>query len=102
MRQIIHILEHQKLYVNIFKKLGAGRDGEFSKAIMYYNNRDIAKNKPRLEDKIRMYCQSKNKCLRSLLLEYLDANQTVPVQPGHLCCSVCKNFCSCIECKLNF
>ena len=101
-RQIIHI-GAPKTVREYFQETGrAGRDGEFSKAIMYYNNRDIAKNKPGLEDKKRMYCQSKNKCLRSLLLEYLDANQTVPVQPGHLCCSVCKNLCSCIECKLNF
>lgn len=100
-RQIIHIGPPRTIR-EYFQETGrAGRDGESSTAILYYNNKDIATNKPGYQQEIRMYCHSKDQCLRCLLLQFLDVKQPVSVSPGHLCCNVCKNTCICIECSLH-
>lgn len=98
-RQIIHIGPPRTIR-EYFQETGrAGRDGYLSKAVLYYNNKDIAKNKAGFQDEVRRYCQSEECCLRCLLLEYLDVKQPKPYFPGHLCCNVCKNSCSCFDCK---
>ena len=97
--QIIHIGPPRTIR-EYFKETGrARRDGQ--PAILYFNNRDIAKNKPGLQEEIRMYCRSENQCLRSLLLQSLDIKHPILLSPGHLCCSVCKNTCLCVECTLH-
>ncbi|KAK2552062.1 hypothetical protein P5673_027095, partial [Acropora cervicornis] len=35
----------------------AGRDGKLAHAMLYYNNRDIAKNLEGMSDNIRNFCQ---------------------------------------------
>ena len=100
-RHVIHI-GPPKTIREYFQETGrAGRDGQYSKATLYYNNRNIAKNKPGLQEEMRLYCRSENHCLRILLLQCLDIKHPVSCFPGHLCCCVCKNICSCIECNLN-
>ena len=97
-RQVIHIGPPRTIR-EYFQETGrAGRDGEPSKAILYYNNKDIAKNKPGLQEEVRMYCKIKDKCLRISLLECLDIENAVSLFPEHLCCSICKNICTCTEC----
>ena len=99
-RHIIHIGPPRTIR-EYFQETGrAGRDGKYSKAILYYNNRDIGKNKQWIQDEIRTFCRSENQCLRCLLLECLDINKPESFSPGHLCCSVCMKACSCIECSL--
>ena len=101
-RQIVHIGPPHTIR-EYFQETGrAGRDGKSSKAILYYNNRDISENKPGIQEEIKMYCRSKGVCLRKLLLQYLDVEQPVPVTSSHTCCRVCKDTCICIECTLNF
>jgi hypothetical protein len=100
-RQIIHIGPPRTIREYFQETDRAGRDGQPSKAILYFNNRDIAKNKPGLQEEIRMYCQSENQCLGSLLLQSLDIKHPILLSPGHLCCSVCKNTCLCVECTLH-
>ena len=97
-RQVIHIGPPRTIR-EYFQETGrAGRDGQPSKAILYYNNRDIVKNKVRLQEEIRLYCQSKDHCLRSLLLQCLDIkHQPLSCSVAHLCCSVCKNTCLCVS-----
>ena len=100
-RQIIHIGPPRTIR-EYFQETGrAGRDGKFSKAILYYSNRDIAQNKPGFQEVVRTYCHCNDQCLRCLLLQFLDVELPVPVSPGHLCCSVCKKTCECIECILD-
>lgn len=83
-----------------FQELGrCGRDGMPGSAKLYYNNRDIASNKPGMTDEMRSYCKSVDKCLRVLLLSFLDAPEARSVIPGHLCCSACRATCACMNCK---
>ena len=98
-RQVIHIGPPRSTR-EYFQETGrAGRDGKLSKAVLYYNNRDIAKNRVGIQDEIRKYCQSDNICLRVFILECLDAGKPKLLLPGHLCCNVCKNNCLCSDCK---
>ena len=100
-RQIIHIGPPRTIR-EYFQETGrAGRDGKFSKAILYYSSRDIAQNKPGFQEVVRTYCHCNDQCLRCLLLQFLDVKLPVSVSPGHLCCSVCKKTCECIECILD-
>ena len=99
-RHVIHI-GPPKTIREYFQETGrAGRDGQYSKATLYYN-RDIAKNKPGLQEEMRLYCRSENHCLQILLLQCLEIKHSVSCFPGHLYCCVCKNICSCIEYSLN-
>ena len=97
-RQIIRVVPpcSMKAY---FQETGrAGRDGKSSSACLFYSNRDIAKNRVAMHDDMRNFCSSDDICLRKLLLKSMDSEQTVPVKPLHLCCSVCKKQCKCSKC----
>ena len=99
-RQIIHIGPPRTIREYVQETGRAGRDGGLSKAVLHYNNKDIAQNKPGLQDEVRRYCKNEECCLRCFLLECLDVKQPKPLSPGHLCCSVCRNICSCSDiCK---
>ena len=96
-RQIIHVVPpcSMKAY---FQETGrAGRDGKSSSPCLFYNNRDIAKNRVAMNDDMRNFCSSDDICLRKLLLTSMDSEQTVPVKLLHLCCSVCKEQCKCVK-----
>ncbi len=85
-----------------FQETGrAGRDGEHATAVLYYNNRDIVKNKPGMQEALRNYCRSEGECLRNILLTALDTDKKYlkPVLPKHLCCGVCKQECACSRCS---
>ena len=98
-RQVIHIGPpcNVKAY---FQETGrAGRDGKPARAFLYYNNRNIAKNRVGMQDDMREFCSNdQNQCLRHLLLKALEYNYDVPVKPLHLCCSVLKQQCDCSQC----
>ena len=97
-RQIIHVVPpcSMKAY---FQETGrAGRDGNPSSACLFYNIRDIGKNRVAMHDDMRNFCSSDDICLRKLLLKSMDSELTVLVKPLHLCCSVCKEQCKCPKC----
>ena len=51
-----------------FQETGrAGRDGKPADAILYYNNRDIAKNKVAMQNSVREFCHQNKECLRKEL-----------------------------------
>ena len=56
------------------------------------------KNRVTMRDDMRYFCSSNDICLRKLLLESMDSEQTVLVKPMHLCCNVCKEQCKCSQC----
>jgi ATP-dependent DNA helicase RecQ len=97
-RNIIHISPPYTIR-ELFQEVGrAGRDGKPSKTTLYYNNKDIGKNKRQMQDEVRDYCRNNESCLRVMLLKFLDAEEPQSLDPPHLCCSVCKEACSCPQC----
>ncbi|XP_068723524.1 recQ-like DNA helicase Blm [Montipora capricornis] len=76
----------------------ARRDGHFSTAILYYNNRDIANNREGMSKDIKAFCQLENACLRKFLLKCLDRSEVDFRTVGHLCCSYCASSCECVDC----
>ncbi|CAB4006584.1 Hypothetical predicted protein [Paramuricea clavata] len=97
-RQIIHIGPPSSVKAYFQETGRAGRDGKPSTALLYYNNRDIAKNRVGMQDDMRAYCASNNTCLRKLLLKSLDYKQDIVFKPLHLCCGVCEKDCDCPMC----
>ena len=85
-------MQHESLFS---RNRRAGRDGKPSSACLFYNNRDIGKNRVAMSDDMRHFCSSSDMCLRNLLLNALDPEQTSLVKPLHVCCSVCKLNCKC-------
>ncbi|XP_077989243.1 uncharacterized protein LOC144443579 [Glandiceps talaboti] len=100
--QVIHIGVPRTME-SYFQETGrAGRDGKNAKAILYYNNIDIAVNKKDMSDAMTMreYCKNDSDiCLRKLLLNYFDFDKPETELPSHLCCSVCEKSCSCLSCN---
>ena len=99
-RQVIHVGPPQTVREYFQETLRAGRNGQLSVATLYYNNRDIVKNREGLSDEIRTFCHLEDSCLRKFLLESLDAKYVKCL--GHLCCSYCELVCDCDECLVKF
>lgn len=95
-RHVIHVGPPRTIR-EYFQETGrAGRDGKPSTAVLYYNNRDIAKNREGMNEDIRTFCRLENACLRKFLLKCLDAREVDSI--GHFCCSYCKSICDCLDC----
>ena len=76
-----------------------GRDGRPSTPVLYYNNRNIAKNREGMSEDSKTFCQLDNACLRKLL-KCLDARDVdfMSAHVVHLCCSYCRALCHCPDC----
>ena len=97
-REVIHVGPPRTIR-EYFQETGrTGRDGKQSIAILYFNNRDIAKNREGMSDDIRAFCRLEDSCLRKFLLQSLDATYMKCI--GHLCCSICESACNCDACLL--
>lgn len=97
-REIIHVGPPSSVQ-QYFQETGrAGRDGLPSKAILYYNNRDIAKNR-HIGPDMQSYCKIEDQCLRKFLLDYLQCGKLCPMI-GHSCCSFCSLICQCPDCDI--
>ena len=91
-RSVVHITPPYTMQAYLQETGRAGRDGNPATAVLYYNNRDVAKNKPRMQENIRAYCPSKGRCLRYILLKSMDTDEKYIklLSPKHLRCSVCR------------
>ena len=101
-RRIVHITPPHSIQAYFQETGRAGRDGQQAFAVLFYNSRDIAKKKPRMQETVRDVCQSKSECLRSFSLTLMDTDKKYfkPVSPKHLCCSVCKLVYHCYVCTM--
>ena len=79
-REVIHIGPPRSVQEYYHEAGQAGRDGQQSRATLYYNNRAMAANKPGMTDNIRSYCKSTGKCLRKQLMYFLDAPPPVTLK----------------------
>ena len=99
-RRIIHVRPPRSIREHFQETRRAGRDGRPSTAVLYYNNRNIAKNREGMNKDIRTFCQLDNACLRKFLLKCLDARDValMSAHVGHLCCSYYRALCHCPDC----
>ena len=67
-RQGIHIGPPSSTKAYFDETGRAGRDGNPSSAILYYNNRDIGKNRVGMQEDMRNFCLNNYTCLRKLLI----------------------------------
>ena len=82
-----------------FQEIGrAGRKGQAAEAILYFNNNDIARNLPGIQDDIIRYCRSVQ-CLRKEILVTYGFESPVSDVSGCSCCDFCKERCSCGRCN---
>ena len=85
--------------IDFVQQLGrAGRSGQSSESVMYYNSSDIAANIPGLSDDIRKYCQTSD-CLRLTMLAVFGFKEKAVDLTGCQCCSNCSSQCQCDSCK---
>jgi len=56
-RHVIHVGPPRTIREYVQETGRAGRDGCFSTAILYYNNRDIAKNWQGMSEDVRTFCR---------------------------------------------
>ncbi|KAL4236165.1 hypothetical protein ACF0H5_004551 [Mactra antiquata] len=66
----------------------AGRRGQPSKAILYFNKKDVAKNLPGIQEDIVEYCYNEDKCLREMLLAPFGFMKSDNIASDK-CCSYC-------------
>lgn len=95
-RQVIHVGPPRSIREYFQETRRAGRDGKQSFSTLYFNKRDIAKNREGLSNDICSFCHLEDSCLRKFLLQCLDAPYAKCV--GHLCCSYCESVCDCDAC----
>ena len=71
-----------------------GRDGGATRAILYYNNSDVASNMP-ISEAMRRYCRNEG-CRREFLMDHFghSSDNSRP----HSCCDNCKVKCDCGSC----
>lgn len=95
---VVHITPPSNIKSYVQETGRAGRTGVPSRATLYYNNSDIAKNKKHVQDPMKEYCKSQTTCLRKLILEYLGFPHATVNQER--CCCVCDARCTNVVDKL--
>ena len=97
-RVVIHVGPPSSIQMYFQETGRAGRDGLPSKAILYYNNRDIARNRYIGSD-MTSFCKIEDQCLRKFLLDYLQCGKQMNPIIAHNCCSTCLPYCQCPDCN---
>ena len=98
-RQIIHWGPPTDVELYVQETGRAGRDGQYSKAVLYYNNHDISKSS-HVQDSMKMYCENNKECRRSMLMNQFEQLPSFDCPKFlHLCCDVCKKLCKCLHCS---
>ena len=77
----------------------AGRDGKFSKAVLYYNRHDISMSS-HVESNMREYCENIRLCRRCVLMNQFEQSPSLE-RPKflHMCCDICTKSCKCPDCE---
>ena len=77
----------------------AGRQGDFSVAILHFNNTDLASSKEDMHKDIKELCQTKT-CRRQVIALHFGWDIDPEMYTlQHNCCDVCEEHCVCDICK---
>ena len=95
--RVIHACPPRNLSQYLQEIGRAGRQGQEASSLLYYSNRDIAKNLPGIQEDIIEFCSNTTECLRGLLLAKFGF-QTDGKATGCKCCSICAIKCRCDKC----
>ena len=87
--QIIHCRPPTTMEAYLQEIGRAGRAGQPARAIMHFNNSDIAKNRKGLSDEMRLFCMHDG-CLRQKLVLYFGFDSVKFSGEQQNCCSNCK------------
>ncbi|KAL5489364.1 hypothetical protein EMCRGX_G018451 [Ephydatia muelleri] len=71
----------------------AGRNGQFSDALLYVKCSDLKK----VSKEMKEYCLNKSECRRALLCSYFDCDRLSVT--GCSCCDICARSCACSNCN---
>jgi len=77
----------------------AGRRGQQSEAVLYWEPRDISSNVNGMTDNMSEYCRCDNVCLREKLLSFYGYLPKQSFASCCQCCSFCANNCDCVKCQ---
>lgn len=70
----------------------AGRKGQTSNAVLYYNNSDIAKSRKGMSEYMIKFCRNDTTCLRLELVKYFGFTSVLFAGEKDRCCSNCRKF----------
>lgn len=90
-----------KNMVDLVQQVGrAGRLGQASKSVVYFNSNDLATNVKGMTDDMRNYCRS-GECLRKSILNVFGFKKP---DTDNLCecCCICQLTCSCDKCHADY
>ena len=86
-RHVVHYKPPTSLE-RYFQELGrAGRDGQPSRATMYYNNSDTRSNRPGITRELIAYCKQNSTCRRRFILDYFGHQIN---EASARCCDICE------------
>ena len=98
-RQIIHWGPPTDAELYVQETGRAGRDGQYSEAVLYFDNHDISKSS-HVQDSMKVYCENVRECRRSMLMNQFEQSPSFDHPKFlHLCCDVCKKLCKCLHCE---
>lgn len=98
-RRIIHWGSPTNIEDYIQETGRAGRDGQYSSAMLYYT--PINLHPLYTEDSMKRYCSNKDACRRKILLRDFDNPEDVtPPLSLCKCCDICAKFCKCESCAV--
>lgn len=69
----------------------AGRSGKEAQATLYYNNNDIASNRPGITKDMQSLCRNSSTCLRIQMLKYFGFEEALYTGDKSKCCSNCRD-----------
>ena len=87
-RRVIHFQPPTTLEKYVQESGRAGRSGQPSHAILFFNNSDIASSRVGLSEHVKPYCTT-DKCLRKHLVDHFGFTDSDSGNSGLPCCSNC-------------
>ncbi|XP_069113645.1 uncharacterized protein [Argopecten irradians] len=88
--QVIHTCPPRNISQYMQEIGRAGRQGQPARAVLYFNNHDIAKNLPGITEDIIVYCKNDTTCLRNAILNVFGFEKDQSITATE-CCSNCKS-----------